>query len=97
MRSLDSAQVATSASATGSAFEVLVPWSEVYPHRPWLSAVGFNLCVTRALQGDESALLLGGRSPSLGVYIWKTLCRTFWLGFQRNSGGRSKSEDRRLP
>ncbi|RPJ69326.1 MAG: hypothetical protein EHM24_18905 [Acidobacteria bacterium] len=55
MRSLDSAQVATFSSAASSAFEVLVPWSEVYPHHPWLSAVGFNLCVTRALPDNEKA------------------------------------------
>ena len=56
MRSLDTAAVATSSSAKGSAFEVLVPWSEVYPHHPWLSeAVGFNLCVTRALPANASA------------------------------------------
>ena len=55
MRSLDTVPVATSTSAARSAFEVLVPWSEVYPHHPWLSPVGFNLCVTRALPGNEKA------------------------------------------
>jgi predicted esterase len=55
MRGLDAARVATSSSAARSAFEVLVPWSEVYPHHPWLSAVGFNLCVTRALPGNGAA------------------------------------------
>lgn len=55
MRALDAARVATSSSGDHSAFEVLVPWSEVYPHHPWLSAVGFNLCVTRALPGNERA------------------------------------------
>ena len=31
-------------------FELLLPWSEVYPYHPWLSeAIGFNLCYVQAV------------------------------------------------
>jgi predicted esterase len=56
MRTLDDTVVATSSSGGRSFFEILVPWREVYPYHPWLSdAIGFNVCVTRALPGTASA------------------------------------------
>ncbi len=56
MNPLDDTLIATASSAGRSFFEILVPWSDVYPHHPWLSdGVGFNLCVTRALAGTDRA------------------------------------------
>jgi len=55
MRQLDDARIATASASGRSAFEVLVPWSEVYPFHPWLGgALGINACVTQALPGEKS-------------------------------------------
>jgi len=35
-------------------FELLLPWSEVYPYHPWLlEAIGFNLCFVKAIGDTE--------------------------------------------
>ncbi len=56
MQPLDASVVATASAGGRSFFEILVPWHDVYPYHPWLSdAIGFNVCVTRALAGTARA------------------------------------------
>ncbi len=56
MQPLPESLVATASRAGRSAFEILVPWRDIYPFHPWLTdGIGFNVCVTRALAENGRA------------------------------------------
>ena len=68
MKRLEGSRQATASRPGGSSFEIVVPWSEVYPLHPWhADRLGLNICVTQALPGDATArscLLDDGRVDS---------------------------------
>jgi len=50
-----------------AAFELLLPWSEVYPYHPWLSeAIGFNLAFVEAVGEKETNYHFLIDDPELG-------------------------------
>jgi len=50
-----------------AAFELLLPWSEVYPYHPWLSsAIGFNLAFVQAVGEKETNYHFLLEDPELG-------------------------------
>jgi predicted esterase len=56
MRALEETRLATHVAGGRAFFEISIPWRELYPFHPWFSeALGLNVCVTRALPGQESA------------------------------------------
>ena len=54
-------QLATACSNGIASFEVLIPWTEVYPFHPWLREMGFNLCFVKAVAN-------GGKNYHLIMY-----------------------------